>query len=62
MQEIIEARVRLAGELPSSFVKHLPGMEKVLMQRSVGRRGCKFATSVRGGTATLDAETLEWSR
>jgi len=28
MQEIIEARVHLAGELPSLFVKHLPGMGK----------------------------------
>jgi len=28
MQEIIEAKVRLVGELLSSFVKHLPGMGK----------------------------------
>jgi len=28
MQEIIEARVRLAGELSSSFLKHLSGMRK----------------------------------
>jgi len=26
LQEIIKARVRLAGELSSSFVKHLPGI------------------------------------
>jgi len=28
MQEIIKARVRLAGELPSSLVKYLSGMRK----------------------------------
>jgi len=28
LQEIIEARVRLAGELPSSFIKYLPSMGK----------------------------------
>jgi len=28
LQELIEVRVRLAGELPSSFVRHLPGMGK----------------------------------
>jgi len=29
MQEIIEAKVCLTGELPSLFVKHLPGMGKI---------------------------------
>jgi len=32
------------------------------MQRSVGQKGCKFVTSVQGGTATVDAETPEWSQ
>jgi len=62
MQEIIEARVRLAGELPSSFVKHLSGMEKNSYAKKRRAKRMQVCQTVQDGTVTLDAKTLEWSQ
>ena len=57
---IIEAKVRLVGELHKSFVKYMPGMRKSSYSKKRRAKRMRVYINVQGGHVTSAVEVNEW--